>query len=111
MFGSNKSNTTATGTNTGFLSRLRSSNRPATASKPVYTTGNTRNTTTGTGTGTSKTGITKKKKKSVGTGPAPMSHHRTKPTMSQKAHGAATVMSGKMHNNHREVRAGESKSS
>jgi len=36
-----------------------------------------------------------------------MSHHRTKPTMSQKAHGAATVMSGKMHNNHREVRAGE----
>src|ERR1700712_4703409 len=116
MFGSKNTKTTTAGTtttaNTGLLSRLRSSNRPATAKKPVYTSGSSRTTagTTRGTTGTSKFGFGRKKK-SVATGPAPMSHHRTKPTLSQKIHGAATVASGKMHNNHREVRAGESKSS
>ncbi|RDW77464.1 hypothetical protein BP6252_05517 [Coleophoma cylindrospora] len=94
MFGSN--NKTTTTNNTGFLSKLRSSNRPATANKPIYTS-STRKTT----------GVTKKPKKTVATGPAPMSHHKAKPTMSQKIHGAATVVSGKMHNDHREVRMGE----
>ena len=60
------------------------------------------------GTGTGSSGI-RRKKKTVATGPAPMSHHNTKPTVGQKVHGATTVMKGKLHNDHREVRAGESK--
>ena len=106
MFGSNKTSTTGTtsNTNTGFLSRLRSSNRPATAKKPVYASSTGTRKTSGTKTGGL---LGKKKSKTVATGLMPMSHHRTKPTLGQKIRGAATVVSGKIHNDHREVRQGE----
>ena len=99
MFGSKKHTTTTgtTSTSGGFLSRLRSSNPNSTARKPVYTTGTTR------------TGIGKTNKKHAGTTTGVMGTHKKKATLSQKVHGAATVASGKMHNNHAEVRAGESK--
>lgn len=110
MFGSSSTTTTAnTSTSSGgFLSRLRSSNRPVGTKGPVYNTSSRSNRTTAA-PGITRPKKTVRQKKTVSTGPAPMSHHRTKPTISQKIHGAAKVASGKMHNDHREVREGESK--
>lgn len=117
MFGSKNttpgtSSTTTTSNSGGMLSRLR--NR-STTKKPIYTSSSARNTNTLGGSNNSNTGAGIKKgmfgkqKRSVGTGPAPMSQHRKAPTLGQKIHGKKTVVSGKMHNDHREVVAGESK--